>query len=400
MPFVVRAAPSVRAMATYKRRTRSRGRVEQLPSGSLRAVVYAGTDPLTGRRHFLREVIPAGPKAADEAEKAVRRLAAQVDERKHPRTNATLDQLLDRYLETLDVAESTRKMYAKYAEKHIRPFVGRLKAGAVDVEVLDSLYAELRRCRVHCDRSRGLVDHRTPRRHECDSRCRPHRCNGLSSTTIRHIHFVLCSAYEKGVRWRWVSQNPVKLVDAPRPTAPDPQPPTPAEAAQIVEEAWQDPDWGMLVWLTMVTGARRGELCGLRWSHVDLPGAVLHDPPRDRAARDGAVREGHQDPPATPGAPSTRRRSPRSRSTTSAARRGARPSTCRSHGTLSCSRWRRTAAGRSCPHRCRSGTAGSRSGSTSTRTCIACGTTPRPSSSQPASTCGPLPAGSGTVGAV
>jgi hypothetical protein len=32
-------------------------------------------------------VIPADPKAADEAEKAVRRLAAQVDERKHPRTN-------------------------------------------------------------------------------------------------------------------------------------------------------------------------------------------------------------------------------------------------------------------------------------------------------------------------
>lgn len=159
-------------MATYKRRTRSRGRVEQLPSGSLRAVVYAGTDPLTGRRHFLREVIPAGPKAADEAEKAVRRLAAQVDERKHPRTNATLDQLLDRYLETLDVAESTRQMYAKYAEKHIRPFVGRLKAGAVDVEVLDSLHAELRRCRIHCNRSRGLVDHRTQRPHECDSRCR------------------------------------------------------------------------------------------------------------------------------------------------------------------------------------------------------------------------------------
>jgi integrase len=31
----------------------------------------------------------------------------------------------------------------------------------------------------------------------------------------------------------------------------------------------------MLVWLTMVTGARRGELCGLRWSHVDLQNGVL-----------------------------------------------------------------------------------------------------------------------------
>ena len=72
VPFVVRTAPGVRTMATYKRRSRSRGRIEQLPSGSLRVVVYAGTDPLTGRRHFLREVIPAGPDAANEAEKAVR----------------------------------------------------------------------------------------------------------------------------------------------------------------------------------------------------------------------------------------------------------------------------------------------------------------------------------------
>jgi len=31
-----------------------------------------------------------------------------VDERKHPRTNATLDQLVDRYLEALDVAEGMR----------------------------------------------------------------------------------------------------------------------------------------------------------------------------------------------------------------------------------------------------------------------------------------------------
>jgi hypothetical protein len=171
----------------HRRRSRSRGRIEQLPSGSLRIVVYAGTDPLTGRRHFLRETVLAGPHAAAEAEKAVRRLAAQVDDRRHPTTNASLDQLLDRYLETLDVGDGSRKMYAKYLEKHVRPFVGRQEAGAVDEEVLDSLYAELLRCRIRCTSKRGLVDHRTPRPHECDERCRPHSCNGLSSTTIRHI---------------------------------------------------------------------------------------------------------------------------------------------------------------------------------------------------------------------
>ncbi|MGH8897256.1 MAG: site-specific integrase [Egibacteraceae bacterium] len=35
--------------------------------------------------------------------------------------------------------------------------------------------------------------------------------------------------------------------------------------------AWSfDPDLGALLWLAMITGARRGELCGLRWSHVHL----------------------------------------------------------------------------------------------------------------------------------
>ena len=170
--------------------------------------VYAGADPLTGKRHDLVEVIPPGPKAAASPRPPAMRLLAQVDERRNPRTNATLDQLLDRYLETLDVGPTTHAMYAKYLEKHVRPFVGRLKAGAVGVEVLDSLYAELRRCRIHCTGGRG-VDHRTPRPHECDERCRPHRCNPLSSTTIRHIHFILRAAYEKGVRWRWVGANPV-----------------------------------------------------------------------------------------------------------------------------------------------------------------------------------------------
>ena len=61
----------------------------------------------------------------------MRRLVGQVDERPPPRTNATLDQLLDRYLETLDVGRTTLAMYTKYLEKHVRPFVGRLKTGAV-----------------------------------------------------------------------------------------------------------------------------------------------------------------------------------------------------------------------------------------------------------------------------
>ena len=51
-------------------RQRSRGTIDELPSGALRVRVYAGTDPVTGRRRDLVELIPPGPKAGKLAEAA------------------------------------------------------------------------------------------------------------------------------------------------------------------------------------------------------------------------------------------------------------------------------------------------------------------------------------------
>ncbi len=269
-------------------RRRQRGAIDELPSGALRVRVYAGQDPVSGKRNDLVEIIEPGPKQAARAEAARTRLLNQVDEQRSPRTNATLDQLLDRYLETLDVGRTTHRMYTRYLEKHVRPFLGRTKAGAVGAEALDSLYAELRRCRDHCS-GPGRTDHRTPREHACDQRCRPHRCRPLAPATIRHIHFVLNGAYTRGVRWRWVSINPVEFVSPPAKPPPDPQPPSAEDAARILKEAWRDPDWGALIWLTMTTGLRRGELCGLRWSNVDLVAGTLTV--RRAISQDGTHRE-------------------------------------------------------------------------------------------------------------
>jgi integrase len=76
--------------------------------------VYADIDPVSGRKHFLTEVIPPGPQAGRTAERARTKLLAQVDEHRNPRTSATVAQLLDRHLEMLDVVPTTRSGYQGY----------------------------------------------------------------------------------------------------------------------------------------------------------------------------------------------------------------------------------------------------------------------------------------------
>jgi integrase len=101
-------------------------------------------------------------------------------------------------------------------------------------------------------------------------------CRGLADSTVRQIHWILSGALGRGVVWQWISVNPAEHASKPPLPHPDPRPPSAEEAARLVERAWsKDPDWGALVWLTMTTGARRREICGLRWSHVDLDHVMI-----------------------------------------------------------------------------------------------------------------------------
>jgi integrase len=118
---------------------RARGNIETLASGALRVRVYGGRDPLTKQRHVLTEVIPKGPSAQRDAERARDRLLVQVAERRNPKTSATLDQLLERYLDQLQGSPNTLQLYQTHVKNHIKPLLGPVKIGRLDAEVLDPL---------------------------------------------------------------------------------------------------------------------------------------------------------------------------------------------------------------------------------------------------------------------
>ncbi len=221
-----------------------RGHIRELPSGSFQAIAYSGRDPLTGKLRYERETT----KTYQAAEVAPTRLQNQVDEDRHPKSDPTVRQAIDQWLEVAQLEDTTRDRYDDLIRIYIDPTLGKIKAAKLDAQMLERWYARLQRCR------------------SCDGRrVSGHACRPLSSSTVRKIHFIVSAALGRAVRWDQIAVNRAELAEAPSPAATEPDPPTAAEAARLLSEAWAaDPDWGLLLWLTVVTGSRRGEISAVR----------------------------------------------------------------------------------------------------------------------------------------
>jgi integrase len=264
--------------------TVAKGHIERLPSGSYRVHVSAGRDPVTGKPRRLKRTVKTETQATEELAKLLR--AAEAD--RIPDDSATVGVLLDRYLDVADIEASTRDAHEGYIRRTVRPVLGDVRIRKLRPDMLDSLYAHLKRCsrlcgrlpktehyasgEHECDSRCGpLRDHRTGRPHRCDERCRPHRCKPMAAASILRIHAIISAALSLAVRYDWIDYNPAARATPPRPRKREPDPPSPAQAARLLNEVWaEDEEFGLYLWAAFTTGARRGELLALREKRFDF----------------------------------------------------------------------------------------------------------------------------------
>jgi integrase len=100
----------------------------------------------------------------------------------------------------------------------------------------------------------------------------------MSTATVRQIHAILSGAFNAAVRWEWIDRNPAVSAKLPRARPRSASSPEPEAVAKVIATA-RDLGQELLalyLWLAAVTGARRGELCGLQWSDLDLGRGVVH----------------------------------------------------------------------------------------------------------------------------
>lgn len=255
---------------------RRRGSVRQRGS-ALQVRLFAGTDPVTGRDVYLTASIPGTDKKAHKrAEDKLAEFRTQVNKQRSTPSSVKLGYAIEEWLRTSEHEDSTREGYLGYITRTIRPALGGMPVNKLTARMLESFYAELRRCRVRCD-GRPFIEHKAVGEHDCKAaKCKPHACKPMAASTVRQIHAIISGALNAAVRWDWITTNPTKTAQRPKQKPPQPDPPSPPMAARLVEAAFEmDDDWGTLVWLVMTTGVRRGEICALRWSRVDLDEGVI-----------------------------------------------------------------------------------------------------------------------------
>jgi integrase len=218
---------------------------------SWQITVYGGLDPVTGRERRVTRTIP-GTRDQKRPPKVARDLEAQLlveaGAGEHRQARVTVGQLLEEWLSQVgpDLSPTTLHGYRRYIDRLLVPRIGRLRLDQLTTANLDKLYRTLRE-------SGGEGG-------------RP-----LSPATVRQAHAVLRRALVQAERWGWIMRNPAALASPPKLKRTEIRPPSAEDVKRILDAARvESPELGLAVWLAAVTGARRGELCGIQWSDVDL----------------------------------------------------------------------------------------------------------------------------------
>ena len=212
--------------------------------------VYSGTDPVTGRKKYVTRTV-RGPRR--EADLALARLIVEVTGGIRVAQDATVSDLVLRWFELArpELSPSTVRGYERNINSHILPALGRTKLARLKAAEIDHFYAMLR--------DRGGAGGRP-----------------LSPASVRQVHAILRRALQQGVKWEWIASNPAMLATTPKVRQFKVDPPNPEAVMKLIEAASkEDLDFACFLVLAATTGARRGELCALRWRAINFQDETL-----------------------------------------------------------------------------------------------------------------------------
>ena len=219
--------------------------------GRFYAVIYEGRDPVTGKE--IRRWHPAGTDRA-KAEKLAAKLAAVETKRIGAVRSLTFGAYLtSQWLpaKKLHLATSTYRGYERNVQRHILPVLGRTSVRRLRYQQIEALYETL----LHSETGRGLAP-----------------------KTVYEIHLIIRGALTDAHRRGLVTRNVALVARAPKQRSLqriEGVSLTDDELRQLLRTA-AGHRFFPIYWLTAMTGMRRNEVLGLKWSDLDVTKRRLH----------------------------------------------------------------------------------------------------------------------------
>ena len=229
-------------MTSTRRRGRGEGTIRKRSDGRWEAALHLGYGPdgRRVRRSFYgrtRQEVQDKPRAAQTAHAQGLPVAG---------AGEPLADLLRRWLEDSarqELAASTFASYSMIVERHLIPALGKHRLAKLEPQHVQA-----------------YLNHKLK--------------GGLSPRTVQYHHAVLRRGLGQAERWGLVPRNVARLVSPPKVSRHEVRPLSLPQLREFLEATVED-RLGPLYALAATTGARQGELLGLRWQDVDFATGVV-----------------------------------------------------------------------------------------------------------------------------
>ncbi|HXN59494.1 MAG TPA: site-specific integrase [Acidimicrobiales bacterium] len=255
-----------------------RGHLESRGKNVWRAKVYLGREEGNTKRYLQRTI--HGSKR--QAEDVMNEMLVEAGRSSTAIVDGSFRDLSEKWLglASQTLSPTTLHEYERLLDRLILPQFGDRKVRTISAADLDSFYAFLGR--------RGGQDGKP-----------------LGAQSVRHVHALIRRLLNQAVKWNWIPTNPAGKASPPRLLPRNLEIPTPQALVDVLHLADErNPELGCFLHLAAVTGARRGELCALRWTDFDRGSLQIsrsvygsrQDELREKGTKTHAVRRVSLDP--------------------------------------------------------------------------------------------------------
>jgi len=171
----------------------------------------------------------------------------------------TLGEWLDKWLTEYKapmIRKSTADGYRRYIDNHIKPYLGDKPITQVTAADVQKMYNMLKEAgRIREDTEKGKT---------------------LSGSMVRAVHMLLHEAMDNAVREGLLPCNPTKGTTIPKNEHKEKKVLLESQIETLIQAVDSDEIWRDFFKTELMTGMRRGEICGLKWEDFEEAAGTLH----------------------------------------------------------------------------------------------------------------------------